>query len=143
MTAVLYTTINSIRSTIGLDADDVSDQMILDQNLDLQMLERLTEILPTYETIYDDSEAGERKLTLWCQYFGALQLINDTVLGIPQKIQANSDQLSRFAIDFEKLKAGLMTKLSNIEGSLIPTRASASFSIMGKSAAGYDPITGT
>jgi hypothetical protein len=140
-TTVLYTTIEAIRSTIGIDEDDVSDQMILDQKLHFQMLERLEEFLPTHEDVFDGSEAGERRLTLWCQYFGALQLLDNSILAIPQKIQANTDQMSRFQVDWEALKDGLRRKLYKLENTLVvPT--TGSFAIMGASIPAYDPVTG-
>lgn len=142
-TTVLYTTLESIRATIGVDENDVSDQIILDQKLDYQMLERLEEFLPTHEDIYDGSDEGLRRLTLWCQYFGALQLLDNSVLAIPQKIQANTDQMSRFPVDWEALKEGLRRKLSKLENTLLRApAASGVFSIMGTSLPTYDPVTG-
>lgn len=139
---VLYTTVASIRATIGVDDNDISDPMILDRNLHLAMLERLADIMPTHEDAFDASETNERRLTLWCQYFGALQLLEDTSLGIPQKIQANNDQLSRFAVDFEELKNSLRKKITDLENKLLGKTAAAAVTIMGISQPSYSPVTG-
>jgi hypothetical protein len=139
---ILYTTTESIRATIGIDEDDVDDDALLQQNLEYQMQERLDEWLPTHATVYAATAEGYRRLTLWCQYFGALRVLEDNQLAIPQKIQANTDQMSRFTVDFEAMKADLRTRLVNIENKLnVPTTA-VRFSVMGSSAAGYDPVTG-
>lgn len=139
---VLYTTVASIRATIGVDENDLPDQMVVDQNLHLAMLERLAEFYPNHEDLFDTTETIERRLTLWCQYFGALELIENTALGIPQKIQANNDQLSRFAVDFEQLKADLRKKVTNLENRLQDKTSSAAVTIMGLSVPNYNPVTG-
>lgn len=142
MIAILYTNSDAIRSSIGVDENDVSDAMIAAQNLDMQMIERLSEIAPTYETIFDSSDDGERRMTLWCQYFGALTLLENAALAIPQKIQANNDQLSRFQVDFEAIKESLRGKLKTLENKVNPPVAAIAHSVMGISSAGYSPVTG-
>lgn len=140
---VLYTTSDSIRSAIGIDENDISDDMIAACNLDLQMAERLETILPTYEVVVDSSEAGERRVKLWCQYYGALTLLESAPLGIPQKIQANNDQVARFALDFEAIKTELRGKLAALESKLLGTDTSTLRpGIMGVSTPSYDPIVG-
>jgi hypothetical protein len=139
---VLYTTVASIRATIGVDENDLSDQMVVDQNLHLLMLERLDDILPTHEAAFDASETNERRLTLWCQFYGALQLIENTSLGIPQKIQANNDQLARYAVDFEQLKADLRKKLVGLENKLTEKTANTAITLMGVVQPTYNPVTG-
>jgi hypothetical protein len=142
MIAILYTNTDAIRSSIGVDENDVSDTMITNQNLDLQMLERLSEVMPNYESVYEGSEEGERKVTLWCQYFGALTLLENAALAIPQKIQANNDQLVRYQVNFEAIKVSLRDKLKTLEKKINPPVASTAHSVMGISFAGYNPVTG-
>jgi hypothetical protein len=139
---VLYTTVASIRATIGVDENDLSDAMVVDQNLELVMVERLSEFLPDYETLFDQSETNERRLTLWCQFYGALQLLENASLGIPQKIQANNDQLSRYAVDFEQLKIDLRKKLVGLENKLLGRTSTTSFTVMGISQPNYNPVVG-
>lgn len=139
---VLYTTVASIRATIGVDENDLSDQMVVDQNLHLLMAERLGDILPGYEDAFDASETNERRLTLWCQFYGALQLLENASLGIPQKIQANNDQLARYAVDFEQLKADLRKKLVGLENKLMDKTTNTAFTFMGVSQPNYNPVTG-
>lgn len=140
MATILYTTTDKIRACIGCDDQDLPDEVVNGQELELLMLERLSDVYPTHET--DFSEAGERRLALWCMYFGALTLIEDSSLAISQKYQSNTDQLSRFDIDFEKLKEELRKKLAMVESKLAPTVYGTMFSIMGKATPAYDPVTG-
>lgn len=140
MATILYTTTDKIRACIGCDDQDLPDAVVNGKELELLMLERLSDVYPTHET--ESSEAGERRLALWCMYFGALTLIEDSSLSIAQKIQSNTDQLSRFDIDFEKLKEELRRKLAMVESKLTPAVYGTVFSIMGKATPAYDPVTG-
>jgi len=105
------------------------------------MLERLSDTVPTHETLYDTDD-GARRLTLWCQYFGAFTMLEDSALAIPAKIQANNDQMSRFPVDFEKVKQGIWNKLLTLEKRLNPPASDKPYAIMGVSTAGYNPVTG-
>lgn len=140
MAEILYTTTALIRATIGCDEQDLPDEVINNRSLDLLMLERLEEVYPTHESYV--SETVDRRLALWCQYFGALTLIEDAVLSLAQKIQANTDQLQRFDVDFEQLKKDLKAKIMALEGRLNSALAPTSFTVMGKATPGYNPITG-
>jgi hypothetical protein len=137
---ILYTTTDKIRAVIGLDDDDMPDAFINGRDLDLLMAERLDVVFPLHEDNSDD--AIDRKLRLWCMYFGALTLIEDGVLALLKKQQANTDSQERFDIDFEALKASLRGKINTLETKLSPEMVPASISIMGKASPGRDPITG-
>jgi len=142
---ILFTTSESIRATVGLDADDVPDSILQDQNLDLQMQDRLTEFLPAYEDYFAQSEDNERNLILWCQYYGALQLISICQLGIPEKFQANNDIIGRFQVKFDALAASLLTKIGKLELKITNPGVSAGDIIpvlISKSVPNYNPITG-
>ncbi len=137
---ILYTTTDKIRACIGCDIDDLPDEVVNGQDLDLQMEERLATVYPTHESATGD--VVERRLALWCMYFGALTLIEDSVLALAQKIQSNTDQLQRFDVDFEALKNDLRRKLGKLEPLLNTSLAGASHSVMGKAGRGYDVVTG-
>lgn len=137
---ILYTTTEQIRACIGCDDQDLPDEVVNNRNLELLMLERLEDVYPTHESA--NTETLERRLTLWSMYFGALTLIEDASLSLAQKIQSNTDQIQRFAIDFEKLKAELRAKISKLELQLNPDIYGTSFTVIGKASPAYDPITG-
>lgn len=139
---VLYTTTNAIRSVIGLDDNDVSDAMILNQNMADWMQIDLEEFMPDHATDTADASILTR-VRVWCQLWGALKLIMLGPLGIPQRFSANQDELQRFAnIDWKALEERLRSQLNDLQGKLTPTTPSATFSIMGKAVPAYDPITG-
>ena len=144
--SILYTTAASIRATIGLDDADMDDDALAALNLDMQMRVTLSGMLPDYETLYTESSLKAFQLSLWCQYFGALFIVELGPLGIAQKYQANNDQWSRFNnIDWDALKQSLKAWMKKIEDLLKnPTALETAkrFSIMGKSTPDYDPIIG-
>lgn len=144
MTAVtiLYTTSDKIRACIGCDEQDLPDDVVLNKDLDLLMLERLDTVYPTHEDDVDADEVLERRLKLWCMYFGALTILEDSTLSIAQKIQSNTDQLVRFNTDFELLKTELRRKLQDLETAINATLAPATFNLVGAATPDYDPIIG-
>jgi hypothetical protein len=139
---VLYTTTQGIRATLGVDLYDVSDQMILDANLDLSMLQRLGIIRPDHATFFATT-IGAPLLTLWCQYYGALVFAETAQMAFPMKIQANQDAMQRFTIDFDKLLENLRSRLRVLEGLLDPTLIAVGPSgLLGIAKPSYDPVTG-
>jgi hypothetical protein len=142
MFTILYTDSDKVRSAAGLDAHDVSDAMLQVIDLELLMLERLSVVLPDHENLSSD-EGVERKLKLWCQYYGAWTLITNAVLAIPLKIQANTDSVQRFPVDFNLLGLNLQSNISLLEGQLNPlTVAPGAVKLFGKAGSDYDPVTG-
>lgn len=139
---IVYTTSDKIRACIGCDDQDLPDSIILNKELDLLMLERLDTVYPTHEDDIDSDEVLERRLKLWCMYFGALTILEDSTLSIAQKIQSNTDQLVRFNTDFEALKSELRRKLGDLETVLNSALAPATFTIAGAATPDYDPIIG-
>lgn len=141
---ILYTTSDAIRAAIGIDEDDLSDAIVAGQFLDLLMMEGLQDVMPDYETQADASDTVLNRLKLWCTYFGALSLVSDAQLGIPMKIQANTDAMQRFQIDFEKLKENLAAKVAWVEAKLNPdfSNAVSRPQLIGAAAPDYDPIVG-
>ena len=139
---ILYTTSNAIRSAIGIDENDLSDEIVGGQFLDLLMQERLFSVLPDHEAASDD-DAVLGRLKLWSTYYCAWTLITNAALGIPQKIQANTDSLQRFNIDFEKLALHLQAAWMRMEAMLNPSQSlSVPITIFGKASPAYDPIKG-
>lgn len=137
---ILYTTTDKIRNVLGCDDQDLPDAIIEQQDLDLAMEERLATVYPTHETA--SGVDIERRLALWCLYFGALQLIETSRLAIAQKIQANTDQIQRFDTDFDALAATLARKVSKLESAMNPTLAGTTPTLFSRAVPGYDPITG-
>lgn len=84
MAAVLATTTNSIRAAIGVTINEVTDDQIIDLNVEDQLMIYLARVYPEYGTIAaavapdaspvatDEQKALWRAVKLLCQYAGAV-----------------------------------------------------------------------
>ena len=136
---ILYTDVDAIRSAIGVDDDDIEDTVITGQGMELQMAYELGKIVPDHETLFD-TDLGEVKLRLWCMWFGALRLA-ESPLAVPKRFGTGKDEMERFTIDWDALKAIARAKLAELTVELVPTYSSSS-TVMGKATPGYNPIEG-
>ena len=122
-TAILYTTVEAIRTCVGVDGADVVDLMIQDQGLKIRFTSDLDSWYPSASYVADWESSGfdptedtgvdietptteERKghlLSAYSMWFGAASLLQ-TMLAIPQKISDGKNEVQRFqGIDLEKI----------------------------------------
>ena len=137
---VLYTDTDAIRSVIGVDDADVPDEIITGQNMAMQMEYELDKIFPTHATDIYSNVLIERKLQLWCMWFGGLR-IAESPPAVAKRYSTGKDEFERFVIDWEALAAKARKKLAELEEDLVPT-AVANVTLMGKATPAYNPITG-
>lgn len=136
---VLYTNTNAIRSAIGVDAADIENEMIVDQDMESQMSVALAKFNPTHTTDkFDPSKLPALKL--WCMWFGALRLA-ESPPAIAKKYGTGKDEWERFDIDWEALKKTAREKMAELQEGITPA-TSATFSLMGKATPDYNPIEG-
>ena len=164
-TAILYTTIESIRSCVGLDVADVPDELILGKNLRMQFILDLDTWYPAvYEDDWsdadfdptDDSDSEiiaisptERKgylLSNYSMWFGAYRLI-ESLLAIPQKISDGKDEIQRFqGINLEKMLERVRQNMATVRTLIEQENTNTTYEILGVSrveSESYDPVTGT
>jgi len=108
-----YTTTDAIRGAIGLTDNEVTDAMLVDQNLALELENDLLGWIPTHATLYaagldSGASAAEKQqaalLILYSQWFCAAQALTVMTLSIPQAIADGKDEMKRFqAMDLEAL----------------------------------------
>lgn len=163
-TQILYTTIESIRACVGLDAADVPDSLITDQGLRIQFIIDLdTWYSGDYETDWDASgfdpldvsdidivsaSVVERKgylLSAYSMWFAASKLL-ETLLVMPQKISDGKDELQRFSgINLEKMLERVKGNAASLKAVIVNEAASTTTAVLGASrveSQTYDPITG-
>ena len=143
MTAIiLYTDTDAIRSAMGIDDADMEDAMFTGQQLENQMLEDLDTLRPAHATeIFSGSASLQRKLSLWCMWFGALR-IAQSPLATPKRISTGKDELERFVVNWQALEELAKRKLAELDKALSPT-VPESFTMMGKATPDSNPITNT
>jgi len=150
-----YTTTDAIRGAIGLTDNEVTDAMLVDQNLALELESDLLGWIPNHAALYaaglaNGATSAEKQqaalLILYSQWFCAAQTVTLMTLGIPQSIADGKDELKRFqALDLDALMARAVSRrdmykgrLQNTEGTTSPTEVS----IMAISSPDYDPVAG-
>ena len=149
-----YTTTEAIRGCLGIDADDCTDNFIVDSNLELEILADLSDWLSTHATIFSDGNAsgatGEEKLlrdylVLYSQWFGATEMAA-RFLTFPQIVTDGKNQMNRFAkMDLEKvmgMAAQRMAKYRNKLDELVNGAVTGTFNPLKVSIPDYDPVTG-
>ena len=141
-TTILYTNSDQIRGYVGLDETDISETLIANMLLEDQMLVELDTLYPTH--IADSTDTAIlRKLRIWCTIFGAIAVIGAARLAIEQKYQANTDQMVRFDIDFDKLLESLKARLNKAAEDLNPTFGLETVpQLFGSAGSYYDTVTG-
>jgi len=164
-TAILFTTIEAIRASVGLDVADVPDAIILDKNLRMQFILDLDTWYPAvYEDDWlnagfdplDESETEiltitpeERKgylLSTYSMWFGAYKLV-ETLLAIPQKISDGKDEIQRFnGINLEKMLERVADNIKILKTTIKEENTVESTVVLGMSrvaSTSYDPVTGS
>lgn len=148
-----YTTTDAIRSSLGIDAQDVSDSAILDSNLQIELETDLQEWLPDHATLYseggsasatDEQKLKKNYLVLYSQYFCAYQLALRPLF-FPQIVSDGKNQLNRFS-DLEpqeivdRARANMdkfRTKLDELHNSAVSSEPN----VLAVSVPDYDPVT--
>lgn len=171
-TEVLYTTIEAIRSSLGLDEADVEDNLILNSSLRSLFILDLkswygtdfptdwtssgySAITPTTDVPSSPSDVEELGMALsnYSTWFGADLLIT-TLLAIPKKISDGSDYIERFGnIDLKEMQKTVADKklehkrlLAKVKGITLYTGQQTSTEVLGANVVGntaQDAVTGT
>ena len=149
-----YTTADSIRSAIGVDAADCPDDVIVNSNVQLELETDLMEWLPDHETIYSEGNAAtataaqklkKNYLVLYAQYFGGY-LLAIRPLSFPQIVTDGKNQMNRFpklqADEIAKAAAANMNKYRTKLDELHNGAVAADLPIMAVSVPDYDPVAG-
>lgn len=149
-----YTTADSIRASIGVDAADCPDDVIINSQIQLELETDLMEWLPDHETIFSEGNASaatdEQKLKknyliLYSQYFGGY-LLAVRPLSFPQIVTDGKNQMNRFSkLETEEIARAAASNMNKYRKKLDELHnggASASLPVMGLSIPDYDPVAG-
>ena len=151
-----YTNTDKVRAAIGVTDDEISDDMLVDQNLEMALLADLSGWISNHATIYATGRAAGATaaeslqadyLELYAMWFCAKRA-SEMVLAIPQVASDGKSEVRRFAIDgiLEKAisvaTANMMAVRAKLTEAVTGTAAS-DIVLFGKASPGYDPVTGT
>lgn len=149
-----YTTADAVRGAIGLTDNEVTDTMLVDQNLPVALLLELDSWLATHKSIYAagvvnsptaDAVTQVGLLRLFSMWWCASKAAK-MVLAVPEKITDGKAEMKRFSkIDFAAISDEAMqqanlykTKLQEELGTTVST---TSHQVMGSASPDYDPVT--
>ena len=149
-----YTTAAAVRGCLGVTDNELTDAMLSEQNLGLELEVDLKQWVPTYSTVYTTGMAigaaeadrlSASYLTLYAQWFIAAQAVNLMVLAIPQMIADGQNDIRRFQqLDLERLQSAASDRARYykrlLEEAMGTATAAASVSLLSKSVPDYDPV---
>lgn len=164
---ILFTTVDSIRASVGLDAADVPDDLIQAQNLGMQftldlgtwypgdyqadwIASGLNPAAPIGDDIVNITPAQRRgyMLSVYSMWFGAYAVIQ-TLLAIPQRISDGKDEIQRFqGINLEKMLARVKQNVDGVKDVILAevnppgVSVAAGLGATLVSPESYDPVTG-
>jgi hypothetical protein len=150
-----YTTTEAIRGSLGIDANDCPDNLMIDSNIELELLVDLDGWLSTHATIFStgntSGSTAEEKLLkdyviLYSQWFCATEMAA-RFLTFPQIVTDGKNQMNRFSkLDLERVKdmaAERMAKYRNLLDELVNGAVIGVFNPVAISIPDYDPVTNT
>lgn len=150
-----YTTTEAIRGSLGIDAQDCPDRVILDSNLELELEVDLDSWLGAHAALHSagvavSATADEKKvknyILLYSQWFCASEMAARFLL-TPQIVSDGKNQMNRFArIDLDKVKklaTDRMSKYKTLLDEDVNGAASSIPSLISISIPDSDPVTNT
>lgn len=149
-----YTTTDAVRGAIGLTDNEVTDEMLVDQNLSAALLLELGVWLPTHKAIYEagrinaptaDALTQYNMLRLYSMWWCACRAAK-MVLAIPEKISDGKAEMKRFnTLNLEGIAeeaCGMATRYQiQLQEELGETIDTSGYSLMGSATPAYDPVT--
>lgn len=149
-----YTDSDAIRGAIGLTKSEVTDDMLVDQNLEYALLIDLDSWVDTHSTIYSTGLTTgatapqikqKRLLELYSMWFGACRAAS-MLLAIPEKISDGKSEVKRFnSLDLVGIRneaCGMAESYKlQLQEELGSTVSETGYSLMGSAEPDYDPIT--
>ena len=159
MLPISYTTSDAIRSLLGLDEDDLSDEQITARNLEKELNMDIASWCSNHVTLADLVNTGLATqvevdlvdaLGLYSAYFCAKLVIPAMQLGASQKIADGKNSYDRFTtVDFQKIyeqmserAAFYKTFIVNNNVALVVTTLASTYKPFSLVAPSYDPVTG-
>lgn len=148
MTAAItpFTDTDKVRAALGVDDVDVSDDVMLSMQLDLELELDLKSWATGYEAYTGDTLS---MLYLYAANYCALQALTGRELLYPILFKDGKAEARRFELDFDKIKAELLAKVSRWkkaiaedQGITLDSGTSASYPLFGSAEPDYDPVTG-
>ncbi len=140
-----YTDTDRVRAALGVDSADVSDNVLVDMQLDIELIVNLLSWVPGYASL---TSTSLDVLKLYAATFCALSALHGRELLYPISFKDGKAETRRFPLDIEKVKdnlavrlAGFKKSLASLEGITLAPETHSNY-IFGGAAPNYDPVAG-
>ena len=141
-----YTDTDRIRAALGVDSVDVSDDVLVSMQLDLELDLDLKSWAPDHATYTGDSL---KILQIYAAAFCAFSAINGRELLYPFLFKDGKAETRRFDLDLQKVKDSLAARAAKWKAALVAaegitltaTTEKATY-IFGSATPDFDPVTG-
>jgi len=150
-----YTGTDAIRGVIGVTDNEVTDAMLIDQRLDLELTVDLNRWAPTHAAAFATGSASgatadeqliANYISLYAQYFCVLQVMAFMKLAMPQLIGDGKAEMRRFQMldleAIEKTALARVTHYRNLLSEALGDDALTPVSYVGSAVPTYDPVAG-
>jgi hypothetical protein len=147
------TDVDQIRSAIGVDTTDLSDEVILDRKPEEDLEADLLTWVPTYQTVITEGVAASPtteqrlkylKLKLYSKYFLSALIASSGSLSILQKQSDGANEAIRFTnVKISELVSYLRAEADKYQEELrelIDPSATSGYSQFGVASPNYDPV---
>ena len=149
-----YTNSDAVRAAIGVDDEDVDDNVFKDRSMDVELLVDLDTWVATHSTIWtagdpasspSATEITERRyLQMYAMWFCATKLAA-LRLSMPQMVGDGKSEMRRFQeINWEAVMENAQAEAANYKRLLEDELgvAAGAVTVMSKASPGYDPVVG-
>ncbi len=146
----VYSDTDRIRAALGVDEADVSDDVLIDMQLELEVEVDLTAWIPGFDPITEvlSDPLAIKMMPLYVAAFCAFTALDGRELLYPYLFKDGKAETRRFQVDLQKLKDDLAAKVAKWKAAIIKAEGltavsagTASF-IFGSAPPDYDPVAG-
>ncbi len=143
-----YTNTDAIRAAVGLDDDEIPDEMLVDQGLAIELELDLGEWLSSHATIWAegvaasptaDQKTAQQHLQMYSMWYCAIRAL-EMRLAIPSLFTDGKAEARRQEIKYEELEEMAKTRAENHKKALLGTTTSTP-TFMSAAVPDYDPVT--
>lgn len=148
-----YTTTDAVRGALGLDTEEIPDEMLVEQGLETALLADLDDWLPTHPDIWatgfsNTAEAVDKQRQRWLQLYSmwyCAAYVAEMHPSWPQMMSDGKMQIRRFAnLDFDALMNRTKGHRDRYKGYLLASYGTATptRTFISGVRAEYDPVVG-
>jgi hypothetical protein len=151
MAAILYTSTDAIRASVGVTVLEFPETAFTDQDMSTQVKVALTRYVPNHATWYSEGTAlgatadqvhKADLLKMFCLYWCSIRAVK-MIMAMRQKVSDGKQEVQRFQVRLSELLEALQDQLDEVIEDLIELvdGTVAPHAVLSLSKPTYDPVT--